>query len=375
MYVTIIGGGASGISCAIKIKQNSPNAKVVVLEHLDEPCKKIYATGNGRCNMTNTNANGYQMTTDFFASLGLITKIESEGRVYPYSNQATSVVDTLLSSCEKHNIKIVTSCNIRKVEKVGDSFNVFSDKEVYTSDVLVLATGGKSQSALGSDGSGYKFAKTFSHSITQLSPALVQLNSSSKYCRILKGLRTKCNVKIEINGAIADEEFGELLFTDYGLSGIVIMNLSQEISDARIKSKQDKCIAIIDFVPEMNEKQLFNHINKFDSLEGILPKKLCEILSQQAQGKNELIAKYAKSWRLIITGTKGYNYAQITNGGVSKDEIKSNNESALVDNLYIIGELTDNQFKCGGFNLDYAFSSGIIAANDITNKTGQYNYD
>jgi hypothetical protein len=374
MYVTIIGAGASGIACAIKIKQNNPKAKVTVLEHLDEPCKKIYATGNGRCNMTNISADGYNITKEFFTSLGLLTRVDSAGRVYPYSNQASTVVDILLSACNKYGIKIVTSCNIRRVEKIGYTFNVFSDKGVYSSDILVLATGGKSQTALGSDGSGYQLAQAFGHTISELSPALVQLNSSSKHCRALKGLRTKCNVKIEINGNIVDEEYGELLFTDYGLSGIVIMDLSKNISDNRIENNQDKCIAIIDFVPDMTADELLNHIKQFGSLKGILPAKLCEILSQQAKGSDELIARYAKSWRLIITGTKGYNHAQITNGGVNKKEIKSNNESALTENLYLIGELTDNQFKCGGFNLDYAFSSGITTANDITNKARIIDY-
>jgi hypothetical protein len=371
MFITIIGGGASGIACAIKIKQNNPSADVTVLEHLDEICKKIYATGNGRCNMTNKFADGYNTTKNFFESLGLIMRADDEGRMYPYSNQASTVVDIMCAACKNYNIKIITSCHIDKVEKIANIYNVYSDKGVFSSDVLVLATGGQSQSALGSDGSGYKLAKSFGHSITDLSPALVQLNSSSKHCRALKGLRTKCNVKIEANGNIVDEEYGELLFTDYGISGIVVMNLSKNINDNRISSGKDKYIAIIDFVPEMSSDELINHIKIFGNLEGILPKKLCSILSKQAGENKELIAKYAKSWRIIITGTKGYKYAQITNGGVSKSELKNTNESTLTDNLYIIGELTDNQFKCGGFNLDYAFSSAIVAANNITSK----NYD
>lgn len=368
MDVTIIGGGASGIACAIKIKQNDSTANVVVLEHLDEPCKKIYATGNGRCNMTNKFADGYEITKAFFSSLGLIMRSDSEGRMYPNSNQSSTVVDIMLSACEKYGVKIITSCHIRKVEKIGNTYNVFSDKGVYSSDVLVLATGGMSQPALGSDGSGYDMARTFGHTITALSPALVQLKSSSKHCRTLKGIRCKCNVKIEINGAVTDNEYGELLFADYGISGIVIMDLSKNIIDDRLKNGNDKCVAVIDFVPSMSTDELTEHIKTFGSLEGVLPKKLCSILSRQADSNIDLIARYAKCWRLIITGTKGYGFAQITNGGVSKDELKNTNESAINNNLYIIGELTDNQFKCGGFNLDYAFSSGIIAANDITNK-------
>lgn len=369
MDVTIIGGGASGISCAIRIKQNNPNANVVVLEHLDEVCKKIHATGNGRCNMTNKTAAGYEITKAFFSSLGLIMRSDSAGRMYPNSNQASAVVDILLSACKKYGVETVTSCNIRKVEKIGNIYNVYSDKGAYSSDVLILATGGMSQPSLGSDGSGYDLARTFGHTVTPLSPALVQLESSSKHCRALKGIRSKCNVKIEINGTEAGSQFGELLFADYGISGIVVMDLSKYVNDDRLKSGKDRCIAVIDFVPEMSEDELAGHIDTFGSLEGVLPQKLCSILSRQANNDSRLIAKYAKSWRIIITGTKGYNFAQITNGGVSRDELKNTNESKINDNLYIIGELTDNQFDCGGFNLDYAFSSGIAAADDITSKT------
>lgn len=371
MDVIIIGGGASGISCAIRLKQNNPSCNVTVLEHLDEICKKIYATGNGRCNITNINADNYELTKSFFSSIGLVMRQGGDGRMYPYSNQASTVVEILRNACDEYGVSIVTACDINRVEKIGDIYNVYSNKGVFSSEVLILATGGKSQSALGSDGSGYGYAKEFGHCITELSPALVQLKSSSKHCRALKGLRTKCNVKLEINGEARCEEFGELLFAEYGISGIVVMDLSKHISDVKLKSGEEKCIAVLDLVPDMSEEELLEHYNRFNNYIGILPQRLCAILSKQANGNDELIAKYAKSWRIIITGTKGYDFAQITKGGVSLDELNDNNESKLCDNLYIIGELTDNQFNCGGFNLDYAFSSGVKAADDIASK----NYD
>lgn len=366
MDAVIIGGGASGISCAIRIKQNNPEFKVTVIEHLEEPCKKLYATGNGRCNITNTAASGYNITRSFFESIGLVLRESNEGRMYPYSNQAASVVNILLNACKKLGVRIVTSANAYKAEKKGEQFNIFTSKGVFTSDILVIACGGKSQKALGSDGSGYELSKSFNHSVTELSPALVQLVSSSKYCRALKGVRTKCNLSIEVNSKILAEEYGELLFADYGLSGIVTMNLSKYVNDEKLKNNKDRCIAIIDFVPSMSEKQIEEHIKRFGGLEGILPAKLCQIISKQANDDKSKIAKYAKSWRLIITGTKGYSFSQITMGGISKSELRESNESKLCSNLYIIGELTDNQFSCGGFNLDYAFSSGVKAADNIT---------
>ena len=343
-----------------------PDCTVTVLEQLDEACKKLYATGNGRCNITNTGADGYGITSEFFTSLGLVLRESHEGRVYPYSNQAATVVGLLLKACEHYGVTLVTGAAVYKAEKTENGFQVFSKRGLFRSDALVLATGGQAQSALGSNGSGYALAQGFGHTVSELSPALVQLNSSSKHCRALKGTRKHCGLSIEINGEKKASSCGELLFTDYGISGIVTMDLSHYVNDRRLKAQSERCIAVIDFVPQMSEEALLKHLETYGDLEGILPAKLCNILARQANNEHEKIAKYAKSWRLIITGTKGYDYAQITSGGVVNDELGAGNESTLCKGLYIIGELTDNQFCCGGFNLDYAFSSGIKAADEMT---------
>ena len=368
MKAVIIGGGASGIAAAIKIKQNNPNFDVTVLEHLDDILKKIHATGNGRCNIANKNAEHYNDVLEFLSSLGLVLREDECGRMYPYSLQASSVVDALKEQCDRLGVKTVTECEIKRVEHFGDNFYIYTNKGVFDCATLVLATGGKAQKALGSDGSGYGLAKSFGHTITELSPALVQLKSSNKNCRALKGTRVKCLVKIETNGEIIGEEYGELLFTDYGLSGIVIMNLSVFIDDKRLSSGQDKTVAVIDFVPEMSENELKKHFEKFASLVGILPQKLCSILEKQSNGEADRMAKCVKNQRIIITGTKGYDFAQITKGGVPNGELTEGNESKIIPYLYITGELTDNQFECGGFNLTYAIYSGINAANSITTK-------
>lgn len=366
MKTVIIGGGASGLACAIKIKQNNPTVSVTILEHLDQVGKKLYATGNGRCNLTNKQADHNADVEDFFKSIGLVMRTDKEGRVYPYSNQASSVTEVLLNACEKYGVEIICGCTVDDVEKIDNKFNIFTSRGIFTADHLILATGGMAQSALGSDGSGYALAKKFGHTVTALSPALVQLKSSSKHCRALKGVRTKCNVKIEMNGTAIAEEFGELLFAEYGISGIVVMDLSHYIKDELLKNSKEKCIAVIDFVPDMREEQLAQHYEKFGSYIGILPHKLCSILSRQSDGNAALIAKYAKNWRLIITGTKGYDFAQITNGGVRLDELDDNSQSKITPQLYIAGELADRQFKCGGFNLNNAFYDGIKIADAIT---------
>ena len=189
MKAVIIGGGASGIAAAIKIKQNNPNFDVTVLEHLDDILKKIHATGNGRCNIANKNAEHYNDVLEFLSSLGLVLREDECGRMYPYSLQASSVVDVLKEQCDRLGLKTVTECEIKRVEHFGDNFYIYTSKGVFDCATLVLATGGKAQKALGSDGSGYELAKSFGHTITELSPALVQLKSSNKNCRALKGTR------------------------------------------------------------------------------------------------------------------------------------------------------------------------------------------
>ena len=369
MKTVIIGGGASGISAAIRLKQLNSDMSVTVIEHLGEIMKKIYATGNGRCNITNKNAEHYDEVKDFLSSLGLILREDEKGRMYPYSNQASSVVEVFKAECEKLGIEILTDCNVKNADCYENTFHIYTDKGIIDSDYLILATGGKSQPPLGSDGSGYALSKKFGHKITVLSPALVQLKSSSKHCRALKGVRTKCNVKIETNGEISGEDYGEVLFTDYGISGIVVMNLSHLINDERLLHNKDKSVAILDFVPEMSENDLVKHYESFGTYEGILPKKLCSIISKQAGDNYAAMARCIKNWRIIITGTKGYDFAQITSGGVDLIELGHGNNSLIRKGLYIIGELTNSQFECGGFNLNYAIFSGINAANDITKGT------
>lgn len=348
-----------------------PNAQVVILEQLDEICKKLHATGNGRCNLTNSNAQGFETTKAFFNSLGLIIRESDEGRIYPYSNQASGVVEVLQNACENYGVETICECTVNAVKQTPNGFGVQSTKGFFNCDVLVLATGGMAQPFLGSDGSGYELSKMLGHTVTDLSPALVQLKSPNKNCRALKGVRAKCRVTIEINGNAIESDCGELLFTDYGLSGIVTMNLSRYVNDKALKASTERCTAIIDLVPDISEEELIEHYNMYNTYIGILPKKICTILMKQANNDGVLAAKYAKNWKIIISGTKGFDFAQITNGGIPKYELSNNNESKIINNLYIIGELTDNQFKCGGFNLDYAFSSGINAADEISKK----NYD
>lgn len=363
MATIIIGAGAGGLACAIKLKMLKPDESIKVLERLSSAGKKILATGNGRCNLTNKEAANYKEVCCFFNSIGLILRNE-EGRIYPYSLKAETVLNALTDACKRLDIEIITDCEVTKIDK---GFTVYGTKGQYKAENIVVCTGGKAQKALGSNGSGYKLLQNLGHSTTPLSPALVQLTSSSKYPRAVKGTRTKCNITIELNGKAVKQEFGEVLFTDYGLSGIAVMNLSYIVSENFAKKQPEKCTAVIDLIPEITEAKLKKHIENFGSLKGILGTALNDIITKQAENNSEKIPVIAKNWRLIITGTKGFDFAQITNGGIPLNEI-NNFESKIIPNLYICGEILDKQFECGGFNLDFAWHSGIKTAKEIAKK-------
>ncbi|MGN0534429.1 MAG: NAD(P)/FAD-dependent oxidoreductase [Eubacterium sp.] len=361
MTTIIIGAGASGLACAIRLKQNNPWAKVTVLERLDTVGKKLLATGNGRCNLSNTKAEEYQTVIDFFESLGLKTKADGEGRIYPYSNRAGTVVDILTEKCRELGIEIICSCTVKSVE--GD-LTVKTDCGDFKADCVVIACGGKSQKSLGSNGSGYELLQALGHTITPLYPGLVQLTSPSKYPRMLKGHRMKCNMSILLEGEKACEEYGEVLFTDYGLSGIVTMNLSQAVSKNFSREMPKKCHAVLDLIPDMSGDEVREYLSRFKSLNGILGKELAQVIEKQAQGDIEKTALFAKNWKLIVNGTKGFDFAQITCGGAKTDEFE-NYKSKLINNLYACGEVLDRQYPCGGFNLNHAFLSGIKTADNI----------
>ena len=361
MTTIIIGAGASGLVCAIRLKQNNPGGRVVILEKLSLAGKKILATGNGRCNLSNLNADGSDKVLDFFASLGLITRSDSDGRVYPYSNQASDVVDILVGKCNELGVEIVTECTVSKIRR---DKTVLSNKGTYYGDNIVVACGGAAQKSLGSDGSGYKLLEMLGHTIEPVYPCLVQLTSSSRYPRILKGHRVKCNMSILLDGETIESENGEVLFADYGLSGIVTMNLSYIVSKNFLQKNPKKCHAVLDLIPDMSENKVLDYLAEFKSLAGILGKPLSTVIEKQADCDISKMAEFAKHWKLIVTGTKGYEYAQITGGGACIDEFDGG-KSKLVDGLYACGEVLDKQFQCGGYNLNNAFLSGIEVADAL----------
>ncbi len=388
--VAVIGGGASGIFAALAAAREG--SEVTIYESCDRIGKKILATGNGRCNMTNLGAaesnyhgknplfiNGVKSrfwvkeTLDFFEDIGLLYKSEDKGKVYPYSDSATSVLDVLRTELENSNIKIVTNTEICELIKKKNGFVLISfAKERLFANKVIVATGGKAAPALGSKGSGYAILQKFGHTLTELKPSLVQLCTDSDVPKKLKGIKVLAKLGIE-----KLSETGEVLFTDYGLSGPPVFYLSAYA--------KENSVAKIDLMPDYSEEEilriLYTRICKNPKAElgrffvGILQKRVGEVflksigispLSRTADclldEEINKIAHSLKNWEFRISGTMSWNNAQVTRGGISTDEfLEETLESKNQEGLYACGEILDIDGDCGGYNLQWAWASGYVA--------------
>lgn len=373
--VAVIGGGAAGMTAAITAAEQGAG-RVYLIEKNSILGRKLLATGNGRCNLTNINSPYADEALEFFENLGLLTRIEDEGRVYPYSEQASAVQEVLISKLNDLKVDIRCGSDVKNIEKTERGFRVRTEGEYFDADSVILATGGKAGPQYGSTGDGYRFAKEFGHSVIRLMPSLVQMVSDQAFFKSLKGVRTKGRVELVRNGAVLDREDGEIQFTEDGLSGICIFNLSREYLRGDIIR--------IDLFPEYEAAQLEELLRQRTEKSGnrsmaaffmgMLNKKLFPvILSELAidESKNssslapedfERIALFLKAWEINVTGTKGWKEAQVTAGGVDLEETdRSTMESRLIPGIYFAGELLDVDEKCGGYNLQWAWHSGMLA--------------
>jgi predicted Rossmann fold flavoprotein len=344
--------------------------------------RKLLATGNGRCNLTNINCPGAENTLGFFDSLGLLTRTETEGRVYPYSGQAASVCDALTDELARLGVEDVCQREERAVERAatgaGAGFQVVTEDGRFFSDAVILATGGRAGPQFGATGDGYRFAKALGHTVVSVRPSLVQLVCGEPFLQSLKGLRVKGRVLLlrESAGGIVDSEDGEIQFTGDGLSGICVFNLSKSYVRGDVVS--------IDLFPGYGGDALralltgraetLRDRSASEFLTGMLPQKLIPVLSSLlslkegrraaslSSGEVWAAARLLKDWRIGITGVKGWKEAQVTAGGVDLAEINRDAmESRLVPGLYFAGELLNVDGKCGGFNLQWAWVSGLAA--------------
>ena len=395
MIIGIIGAGASGMAAAISAAE-CENVQVLLFERQARVGRKLQATGNGRCNLTNIHVDlsayhgenpeftkfalerfDVEETLTWFENMGLYTVTEESGRVYPYSDQANSVVDVLRFALDKENISLLSGFEVSKVRKTDDGFRVEGNGETYHCDKLIIACGGLAGSKLGGSMSGYQLLRSFGHRATKLRPALVQLKSNWKACASLKGVRANCNASVYHDGLLYSQSSGELQFTEYGLSGPVIFEISRDVC-------QDKgeWFCRLDLLPDMTEEILLSrlqqrrnsNISTDELFTGILHNRLGRIVAQCADVRNgakiadlddnalNRAVSMAKCLEIDLTEPMGMEYAQVTAGGVSTAEFNSTTmESQKVPGLYACGEVLDIDGDCGGFNLQWAWSSGRLA--------------
>lgn len=377
--ICIIGAGASGLAAAVTAAGKQKNNSVMIIEKKDVPGRKLAATGNGKCNLTNIHCTDVNDTLLFFEELGVYTRTDGEGRVYPYCSQAKDVVYALVNAAESAGVEIRTDCTVEKIEKKDNCFRIKTNKESITAKKILIATGGKAAPQFGTSGDGYAIAKSFGHTVARLAPVLTGIEVHEDL-KMLKGVRVKALVKLLKDGSVIQEEAGEVQFNEDGISGICVMNLSRfiKLEDGEAFAEGiRRYSAEIDFLPEVGHEQLENMLIKRMQLDlgspenlliSILPQQLrryiFDTLNVASAQKIDLckLTEAVKCFRLGITGTKGWKVAQCTAGGVKLDEINMDTmESRIVDDLYFAGEVIDYDGPCGGYNLQNAWITGIKA--------------
>jgi len=393
----VIGGGASGMMAAITAAKNGLNTGII--EHSDRVGKKILQTGNGKCNITNISLQkdcylnedkdfvmdiidlfNVSDTINFFKSLGIYPK-NKNGYIYPNSEQASSVLDVLRFELEHQKVSINTDIDIINIGKKDDSFKINTTKGQFSCKKLIIATGSNAAPKSGSDGSGYKLAKALGHTIIKPLPALVQLKSDLPLCKMMSGVRSEGTVQLLVDEKIVASDTGEIQYTDYGISGIPVFQISRfavRAVDSNLKTE-----VVIDMLPLIEESDLVDMLKSriaddgYKTLEqflnGLLNKKLVAAvlkranlnLNDIAENKVNLLEKIVsiiKAFVVPINGFNSFENAQVCSGGVTTSEINSETmESKLVSDLYFAGEVVDVDGICGGYNLQWAWSSGYIS--------------
>ncbi len=369
--IAIIGGGASALAAAITASECG--SEVTIYEKNDRVGRKILSTGNGRCNLSNkdTSVSHFRGNSKFIESVlnsanveefiencGIITR-EEYGRIYPHSNHAASVLDCLRFRALDLGVNIINNCTITSAVKKLGKFTIKNVNGItYTADKLIIAAGGKASPALGSDGAGIKLFSSFGHKSTPLFPALVQLKCKKEQMKGLKGIRAYANAKLICDGKLIKEEYGEIQFADYGLSGIPIFNLSPYA--VRLSGK---IFVELDLLPQYKNVMPILRTRKGPHiLTGIFHKQLSMSVEERAGGTSlEKLASVIKGMKFEVTGTMPWDSAQVTAGGIVTDEFTENLESKIVPGLFGAGEVLDVDGDCGGYNLHWAWASGIVA--------------
>ena len=411
----IVGAGASGMMAAISAAKNNKDIEIVILEHGMKPGRKILATGNGRCNLTNKKLDkecfrshdgecidswlkecDTKKVLDTFYEFGMLT-FDKGGYIYPYSRQASTVNDILIKQCESYGVRFVFDAHVLDVLVNEDNtFNVLASigfeengvrqkkRESFAADKVILACGGKAYSSLGSDGSGYKIAKNLGIKMIPSVPALTGLKCKENVYKLGAGVRSNAKISLFVDHEMVCEDEGELQLTEYGISGIPVFQVSRFASYGLLDGC--KVHVNIDFMPEFTEEEIRRNIELFSGqcqgtignvLTGMINAKLkdmllayCRIDEKTAtsdiseEDMNKLVGSL-KNFYSVVTETNDFSQAQVCAGGVRLSEVDNNFQVKRIPGLYIVGELLDVDGICGGYNLHWAWLTGIIAGRDV----------
>lgn len=377
MKIGVVGAGVSGIIFAINRKTKHPNDEIVVLEHLEKPLKKILSTGNGKCNIGNKNPfkesgenaivvtilneYNFEKQKEFLNSLNIKTKMVNELE-YPITESAITVRNLLLQSANEKGVKIITEINVLDYQIIEDGIEVETDKGIYYFDKLVFATGGKSSPKLGSDGSIIPILKKHEYVVNDFVPALCPIKTFEK-TKVLDGTRVKAVVTLLSDNKITFKEEGEVLFKEHGLSGIVIFNASRVIAKNIYKLNEIK----IDLLPNVTEKELNLFLKEKGSeilLNSYLHPNLIKYI-KDIKIEEDFLIDTIKALPFTFSDFYGFEYSQISVGGIDFDSLTSSFESLKEEGIYFLGELLDYDAPCGGYNLMWAIASALYLSDKM----------
>lgn len=385
--VTVIGGGAAGLAAAITAARNG--AQVTVLERMDRVGKKIMATGNGRCNLANTELDlshyrgdetfisqifervGLEEMLEFFYQMGLLVRKE-QGRIYPLSNHASAVLDVLRHEAGRRGVKMVTDFDVKSVRPRSEGLVIQGKYDTFSCDKLIIATGGKASPVHGSNGSGYDILSSLGHRVTKLYPGLVGLQCPPEQMKGLRGVRVFAKATLLLDGEAYRSETGEIQFNDSGLSGIPILNCSSVATSYKGKVEIE-----LDLLPdEKDVTGLLQERDRTHLFTGMFHKQIAQSLCDRTWVPPHAIqmvdlpalAKEIKAMKFTVTGTLPWENAQVTVGGAKTTEFQAGTlESLLLPGLYAAGEILDVDGDCGGYNLMWAWASGMVAGQEAAN--------
>jgi predicted Rossmann fold flavoprotein len=396
MKVLVLGGGASGMIAALTAAED-PSNRVTLLERQSRVGRKLLATGNGRCNLTNLHADvshyhgsdptftspalryfPVEDTLAYFRKLGLVTVAEPDGKVYPFSDQANSVVDVLRLALVRSGVDVRCGCEVIQISKKARGYSLKTQEESFFADKVILACGGPAGGKLGGTDLGYKLLSAMGHTFLAPKPALVQIRTDTTYTKSLKGVRADAGVILKRGNSVAATNSGEIQFTDFGISGPTIFGLSREVSSA------DNQTLLLDLFRPMTQEETRSMLLARrdgdperlleDFLTGMLHNRLGRVVLTAAgyrldarcgdlsDADMDRIVQKIKYFPLPVTGVMGLDQAQVTAGGIRTEEFRADTlESRLCPGLFATGELLDIDGDCGGYNLQWAWSSGRLA--------------